>query len=372
MAKIVINEIHYHPDVKTEWAEFIELHNSGATAVDLSGWRISGGVAFTIPNSTSIAPGGYVVIAQDPPTVLAKFGAAALGPWSGRLDNEGDSVSLVNAAGGVEDEVDYQLGFPWPTVGDSPGYSVELANPAFDNSLGGNWRASVVGNPANGTQPLIETQSTWRYFKGLAEASSPTTEWRKLSFDDRNWLSGRAPIGYDPSLAMGTPLNDMRGFYTSVFFRNTFVVSNVAEISSLLLEALYDDGFKLWINEHPIRDGAFNLPAGEIAFDATAGSTREDNSSTQFILDSAQNFLIPGTNIIAVQAANIYLSDSSDFFLDLRLLARTGAPDHGPTPGALNSVSVSTLPPQIRQVDHSPKRAAHRPTGQHRRQSHRS
>ena len=32
-ASIVINEIHYNPDVKTEPVEFVELYNAGVTPV---------------------------------------------------------------------------------------------------------------------------------------------------------------------------------------------------------------------------------------------------------------------------------------------------------------------------------------------------
>src|SRR5436190_9156647 len=117
-ASIVINEIHYNPDLKTEHVEFIELFNKGTNAVDLSGWYFSDGVSFTFPNGTFLAPGGYLVVAQDPAGVQSKFGASALGPWTGTLNNEGERIVLRNAAGGIENEVDYQQGFPWPTVGD--------------------------------------------------------------------------------------------------------------------------------------------------------------------------------------------------------------------------------------------------------------
>ena len=355
MARVVINEIHYHPDVKTERAEFVELYNSGSSAVDLSGWRISGGVDYVIPNGTSIGVGAYLVIAQDPATILSKFGASALGPWAGRLSNEGGAVQVVNPSGGIEDEVNYQLGFPWPTVGNPPGYSIELANPNFDNDLGGNWRASYTGIVASGTRTLIAAQSSWRYYKGLSEASSPTTAWRALGFDDSAWSEGTAPIGYDPTVALGTILSDMRYNYTTVFFRKIFVVTNVVEISGLLMELLYDDGVKLWINGNPVRDGDFNVAAGEMPYTATAGPAREDGTYNQYTLDGAQSFLLPGTNVIAIQAANTSIGNSSDFFLDLRLLAQIGPASHGPTPGALNSVFTTNLPPQIRQVDHSPK-----------------
>ncbi|HYG33940.1 MAG TPA: lamin tail domain-containing protein, partial [Clostridia bacterium] len=357
-ARVLINEIHYDPDVKTEPAEFIELYNSGSTSVSLSGWGITGGITYTIPNGTTLDAGGYLVIAQNPATIAKKFGVNALGPWVGRLNNDGDLIQVVNAAGVVEDKVDYQLGFPWPTVGDPPGYSIELINPAFDNGLGGNWRASVVStNTGSSSYTLIPEQSTWRFFKGLTEASFPTYAWRALGFDDSGWSEGLTPIGYDPFLSMGTYLDDMSSRYCTVFFRKTFVVNNVSEINTLLLRALYDDGFKLWINEHPVRDGDFNMAAGELAADQTAGPARESTSFDLFYLNSPQNFLVAGTNIIAIQAANALLGGSSDFFLDLELEAEIGANNvgRGPTPGAKNSVFAANAPPQIRQVDHSPK-----------------
>jgi hypothetical protein len=336
--KVLINEIHYHPDVKTEPAEFVELFNSGGSAVNLSGWQLDAGIHYVIPNGTTIGAAQYVVIGQDPATVLAKWSVSALGPWTGRLGNDGDQVILRNSAGGIEDEVDYQLGFPWPTVGDPPGYSIELINPAFDTSLGGNWRASVAGNPVQQTQSLISDHASgWKYFKGTSEASSPTTAWRQLNFDDGAWPSGVAPVGYDPSLPMGTTLGDMANNYTSFFLRKSFVVQDLAAISSLRLEALYDDGFKLWINGTNVLNQS--LPATEVPYNATAtGTARESNNYDVFNLDNAGAFLRQGTNVIAVQVHNILLSGSSDAFFDCRLFAVSGPPSHGPTPGRINSV----------------------------------
>ncbi|HWH68460.1 MAG TPA: lamin tail domain-containing protein, partial [Candidatus Sulfotelmatobacter sp.] len=73
---IVINEIHYDPDVKTEHVEFVELYNNGTNTVDLSGWYFSSGPQFTFPQGTTIGPGGYQVVTQDPAALFAKFGYA--------------------------------------------------------------------------------------------------------------------------------------------------------------------------------------------------------------------------------------------------------------------------------------------------------
>src|SRR5438105_8074026 len=51
-AAVVINEIHYNPDIKTEQVEFIELYNTDATAVDLSGWAFTDAVDYVFPAGT--------------------------------------------------------------------------------------------------------------------------------------------------------------------------------------------------------------------------------------------------------------------------------------------------------------------------------
>ena len=43
---------------------------------------------------------------------------------------------------------------------------------------------------------FVATNSTWRYFKGTSEASTPTNAWRELAFDDSAWLTGSAPFHF--------------------------------------------------------------------------------------------------------------------------------------------------------------------------------
>ena len=164
-AAVIINEIHYNPDVKTEAAEFIELYNAGTNTVNLAGWAFIDGINYTLP-STNLAPGTYVVVAQNPATLQTKFGVTgALGPFnpdrSSGLSSRGERITLRNAAGQIEDEVEYQLGFPWPTVGDSTtpgnGNSIELIHPSLDNNLAGSWRASGSGS---GGSPLVNTRAS--------------------------------------------------------------------------------------------------------------------------------------------------------------------------------------------------------------------
>ncbi|MBN2131507.1 MAG: lamin tail domain-containing protein, partial [Sedimentisphaerales bacterium] len=123
---IVINELHINPDVSTELVEFVELHNWGRAAVDLSGWSFTSGIFYTFAAGTVIPPDGYLVVAENPDALKAKWTTLraqlaehlVLGPYGGKLSNDGERVTLCDAAGQVADEVDYQLGFPWPMVGE--------------------------------------------------------------------------------------------------------------------------------------------------------------------------------------------------------------------------------------------------------------
>src|SRR5437867_4983352 len=153
---VVINEIHFNPDIKTEPAEFVELFNAGSNAVNLAGWKFTGGLDFVFP-ATNVASKAYVVVAQNPAFLATKYAAGgALGPFkpdgSAALSKYGDKLTLLNAAGNVADEVEYKIGFPWPTVGDAPGFSIELIHPSLDNNLGGSWRSSSNG-AARGPTP---------------------------------------------------------------------------------------------------------------------------------------------------------------------------------------------------------------------------
>ena len=154
---VVINEIHYDPDVKTQLVEFVELHNTSAEDIDLSGWYFSRGISYRFEAGATLPAGGYIIVVQNPIHIQAKFSTSRLvippdlmfGPYEGKLSNDGENIRLCNASGDEIDQVDYQLGFPWPTVGDAVpddrpgnGSSIQLVNPFGDNDLAGSWRSA--------------------------------------------------------------------------------------------------------------------------------------------------------------------------------------------------------------------------------------
>ena len=91
--------------------------------------------------------GGYLVLAQDPATLQARYGIKALGPYDGGLSSDGDTVTLEDAAGQRISQVSYRAEFPWPIDPDGEGASLALVNPALDPSLGGSWRGELPPSP---------------------------------------------------------------------------------------------------------------------------------------------------------------------------------------------------------------------------------
>ncbi|MEA3367855.1 MAG: lamin tail domain-containing protein, partial [Planctomycetota bacterium] len=355
---VIINEIHVDPDVKTEPVEYVEIYNRTADPIDVSGWFFSDGIEYAFPGSTTLPGYGYLVVAEDTSAVAAKFGVSALGPFTGRLENTGERLVLRDHTGAVVDEVDYGAGFPWPTVGDAPGYSMELINPAMDNDLGGNWRSSgsTVADPIT----FIDSEQEWRYIRGWSEPSSPTSAWRQLGFDDsegNGWYPGDAAFGYSTQQGeidfIGTYLDDMRDNYTTVYMRKTFTVDNPAAIPSLELLTRYDDGINVWINGTHVLD--LNVSGEELPYNGTANSAIDNVEFVPNTLTDPdpRTYLVAGTNVIAVQLLNASISGSSDAFFDAILRTAAGG-TMVVTPGAVNSVYAGNAPPQMRHVDHSP------------------
>src|SRR6266496_3858787 len=90
---VTFNEIMYHPAGDNPALEWIELYNQMSVDIDLSGWRIEGGIDFQFPTNTLIIADGYVVVAAAPATLQAQSGGIlAFGPFAKRLSNSGETL----------------------------------------------------------------------------------------------------------------------------------------------------------------------------------------------------------------------------------------------------------------------------------------
>ena len=355
---IVINEIHYNPPDNTVPQEFIELYNPAAVEADISGWRLSGAVSYIFPPNTRIPSDGYLVIGEDPATLLATFGVDAIGPFAGNLDSDGETVRLRNQNDTIVDFVDYRSGFPWPVAGDSGGASIELINPALDNSLGSSWRASLPENAIGGTTFLNFDDDGWSWRAGESEASAPLDAWRASSFvEDASWNKNKqAPLGYGAvgSYTSNTVIDTMRTNYTTLFLRNTFTIAPGELPSQVVLTYLADDGCIIWINGMEVERKRFD-PAETPTIDDTGNNADPEGLLETKTVTNPGAIFVEGLNTVAVQVFNQQL-DSSDLIFDLKV----GPPgsdqvEPTPTPGGPNLVLASNAAPNIRKVAHTPE-----------------
>jgi hypothetical protein len=200
---VVFSELMFHPAGVDESLEWIELHNQMGIDMDLSGWRLDGGVNYSFANGTTIARGGYLVVALDP-TALADAGTpGALGPYTGNLSNSGEKIELKNNSNRVMDEIDYKDDYPWPIAADGSGMSLAKRDPDFASEPAESWTTSmqIGGTPGGPNFPDIDLSpvtsttigqgATWSYDDSGANLG---TTWDDLNYDDSAWDSGRAPL----------------------------------------------------------------------------------------------------------------------------------------------------------------------------------
>ncbi len=148
LTSLVISEIMYHPTNAV--LEFVELFNTRGEPEDLSGYRLSGDIAYTFPPGTVIPGGGLLVVARSPVDLQDAYGVTGvLGPFTNNLPNDAGRVRLRNPMGAVFLEVNYTDDVPWPAAADGAGHSLVLARPSYGENDPRAWAASdaVGGSP---------------------------------------------------------------------------------------------------------------------------------------------------------------------------------------------------------------------------------
>jgi len=95
--------IEFNPTSGNQDQEYVEIVNNNAVAVDISGWRIQGGIDFTFRPGTVIPAGGTLYVSPNVPEFLARSGGISggnelfvQGNYSGHLSNLGETLSIIS------------------------------------------------------------------------------------------------------------------------------------------------------------------------------------------------------------------------------------------------------------------------------------
>lgn len=191
--------------------------------------------------------------------------------------------------------------------------------------------------------PLVGIQSIWRYHSGSEAIQSalpeggdlvgegpiietshtetvplPANDWRSPEYNDSDWKFGRAPLGNtnngERQTYVQTNLETVKS--PTYYFRKSFDLDvDPKELSDLVLNIAYEDGYAVYLNGQEIsRDAILSgiLTESSLAF------PNEFTFYRRIDLKAHLNKLLKGANVIAVEVHRSHPS-SPNLFFDLAL-----------------------------------------------------
>jgi hypothetical protein len=305
---VSFNEIHYHPTAAQTGGEWVELKNRYAVNIDLSRWKLAGGIDYTFPQGTVLPAKGLLVIAANPSALQAATGiTGVLGPFTGQLSNGGERIALLNNSNRVMDEVTYATDGAWPTAADGGGATLARRGDNFPSDKSSSWRASEkAGGTPGGTNfstaanivnsTVIPANGPWKY---RADGADLGTAWRSVGASEAGWSDGTgafqlgsatlpSPAGSGTALPAGP---------VTYYFRRTFDYGGQISNTTLELRLLVDDGAAAYLNGTEI--ARMNLGSGVSASGPALNPVRSAPSWRSFTVPAS--LLQPTGNVLAVE-----------------------------------------------------------------------
>ena len=215
-AQVIFSEIMYNPDGGSEAdREWVEIFNTGASTVDLSGWTFEdfqdSDVATPIPNGTMLDPGEALVLTPNFSVFDDVWGRRINRIQLGDFPNLANSpsstneiIALRNNSGVIQDFVNYDDENGWPDdISDGPSiYVLPDFLTASGNDTGTHWFSSTPGVDGaiysklspfgeKASAGFVATQTTvWPAF-----TPSPDAAWSMVVFPDtQNYVKTQAHL----------------------------------------------------------------------------------------------------------------------------------------------------------------------------------
>jgi hypothetical protein len=148
-----VTEVHYHPadlingtdTVDGKDLEFLELKNTGSSAVNISGVTIDTAVYFKVPEGAVLPPKAFYVVASKPGAFYEYYGMNASGNFQGNLSNAGEFILINDRTASKILSFSYSDEFPWPLSADGDGNSLSANTslPTGDPNDYGYWKSSI-------------------------------------------------------------------------------------------------------------------------------------------------------------------------------------------------------------------------------------
>ncbi len=310
-------------------SDWIELHNTSSSEVDLTDWYLSDDAndlqkwrfpAVTIPGN------GYLLVfasGQEVDDYVDSLGYLHTTFKLSRNDSDQHESVMLTMPDGVTTVHAYR-DYPEQSEDVSYGLSQEM-----------NF-TTLVREGADAVALIPD---------------APVANWTDEDFDDSGWpLEGRTGVGYEMNSGYESVINldvgAMRGQNTSVYIRIEFDIADPSVFDILTLRMKYDDGFIAYLNGDRVK-AVNDPPTPEWNSQATGGHEASIADFEDFDITGWVGALQAGKNVLAIHGLNTSLT-SSDMLILPELVAvdlSSGQPDTPmflttPTPGFPNMTGV--------------------------------
>jgi hypothetical protein len=113
-AVIYLTAIEFSPASGDQLQEYIELRNSNTFAIDISGWRLTGGIDYTFAGGVVMPPNSALYVSPDVRAFRARttgprggLGLYVQGNYQGQLSARGETVNVLDRTGRAVASVTY-------------------------------------------------------------------------------------------------------------------------------------------------------------------------------------------------------------------------------------------------------------------------
>ncbi|MHC4571727.1 MAG: lamin tail domain-containing protein, partial [Planctomycetota bacterium] len=353
--------VEFNPSSGNQDEEYIRLDNPNAYAVDISGYRLTGGVEHTFQPGVVIPTGGGVYVSPNVRAFRARAtspkggeGLFVQGNYNGHLSSWGEVINLLDTDANLVDTITYpgnpsnqqrylritemmyhpadpNLGSPY---NDEDFEYIELKN-IGPNTLdldGVKFTDGIIydfpsSSPTITDVNLIGPADSWKYEESFTDLG---TAWRAADYNDSSWPSGAAVL-YDKNGSFSPPapwlgntqLTTQNGKITFYFRKHfTLAVDPAVSTVNLTMTTLIDDGAVFYINGTEVK--RLGMPGGAISY-STLADRSVSNPVTEGPFTIGSGSLVAGDNVLAVEVHQ-ESSNSSDIALGLMLDANIITP----------------------------------------------
>jgi Lamin Tail Domain/Secretion system C-terminal sorting domain len=161
---IIFSEINYNSDSTADQGEFLELHNTTATPINLTNYFVRDGVdsalhIYKFASGTILPANGYLVLSNDTASFKKYWPNVTniLGNFTFSFSNGGELIRLYNANAALQFSIHYNDTLPWPDSADGYKYTLELKDKDLNMEDGSNWKIGCkMGSPGKAfTMPCV-------------------------------------------------------------------------------------------------------------------------------------------------------------------------------------------------------------------------